>query len=80
MSAVMTALKGTLVRIIRGKALKPPADGPDISSVDTIKNAPQVKRIYVPEGMRAQIINSVHLELGHAGRDSTYQIVKSLFD
>ena len=30
--------------------------------------------------MRAQIVNSVHLELGHAGRDSTYQIVKSLFD
>ena len=39
-----------------------------------------MKRIYVPEGMRAQIVNSVHLELGHAGRDSTYHIVKSLFD
>jgi hypothetical protein len=33
--------RGTLVRITKGKALKPPADGPDISSVDTIKNAPQ---------------------------------------
>ena len=72
--------RGTLVRITKGKALKPPADGPDISSVDTVKNAPPVKRIYVPEGMRAQIVNSVHLELGHAGRDSTYHIVKSLFD
>ena len=54
------------------KALKPPADGPDISSVDTIKNALPVKCIYVPEEMRAQIVKAVHLELGHAGRDNTY--------
>ena len=53
-----------------------------ISSVDTVKNAPDppVKRIYVPEGMRAQIVNAVHSELGHAGRDNTYQTVNSLFD
>ena len=43
--------EGTLVRVTKGKALKPPGDGPDISSVDTIKNAPPVKRIYVPEDM-----------------------------
>ena len=30
--------RGTLVRITKGKALKPPADGPDISSLDTVKN------------------------------------------
>ena len=71
---------GTLVRVTKGKALKPPADGPDISSVDTVKNAPPVKRIYVPEGMRGQIVNCVHSELGHAGRDNTYQTIKSLFD
>ena len=70
------------MRVTKGKALKSPADGPDISSVDTVKNAPPVKRIYVPEGMRARIVCGVHLELGHAGRDNTYQIsiVKSLFD
>ena len=71
---------GTLVRVTKGKALKPLADGPDISSVDTIKNAPPVKRIYVPEGMRAQIVKAIHSELGHTGRDNTYQTVKSRFD
>ena len=49
---------GTLVRVTKGKALKPPADETDTPSVDTIKNAPPVKRIYVPEGMRAQIVNA----------------------
>ena len=71
---------GTLVRITKGKALKPPADETDTTNVDTVKNAPPVKRISVPEGTRAQIVNAIHFELGHTGRDGTYQIVKSLFD
>ena len=41
---------GTLVRVTKGKALKPPADGPDISSVDTAKGAPPCETYLCPRG------------------------------
>ena len=60
--------RGTLVRITKGKALKPPADGPDTSSVDTVKNV-----IIIPIKQNTSITNlkqynqALHYGLMHYG-------------
>lgn len=65
--------QNVLIKLEKGKVLADKAKG-------TTTHGPPVKRIYVPEGLRAKLIQAVHEEVGHAKKHGTYEIVKSLFD